>query len=275
MSDSASGSIPNFMLFGDKYAIKIFFDKMQPNKLDTIGLNINEENPNLDYPITHANFVKNNKNLECRFISIDFNKEEKEIELKCKIYKIFQNLKSVRANGFIFLLDGGDLRIPFSIVENQLKSLKSFFDNKELNKRIALCYFNFDENYKLIYDYQKRILSSIFEANLSIEFLKISNKSEDLNNFTNFVVANSSVSEPKSSFLILEDSYLKIVKELSDNIKMSASLIENLKNADEPYLKNDKTSTKLNASDRQRKLVNHSDLVNQNVASIKGKKGRK
>jgi predicted GTPase len=266
MSDSASDSIPNFILFGEKFVLRKFLDiyaiksKFQPSKVDSIALNINEESFNLDSLITQTRFVKNNKYLDCRFISINVTEEAKEFELICKVYNIFQSYKIVRVNGFIFLMDGGDLRMPFSIVENQLKSLKVFFDINELNKRIALCYLNFDDKYKLIYAYQKRILSSIFGENLIIEFSKMSNQSEDWDNFTDFVAANSSVSGPKTLDLNLHDSFLKIIKELSHQITVTGSLIKNLKDGKSP--------TKMDVPDSQKKLVNNSDLVNQNLKSF-------
>ena len=148
--------------------------------------------------------------MDCRFLSIYVDEKAKKNELNCKIYNIFQSLKLTEVNGFIFLIDGGDFRTPFSIVEDQLKSLKAFFDINELNKRIALLFFNFDENYKLIYAYQRQILSSIFGENFSIEFLKISNQYLDWDNFTNFVAFNSGQSEPKSIFINLHYSFLNI-----------------------------------------------------------------
>ena len=268
MAEYASDSIPSFIMLGDKSLNKKFiqhlsaFNSINP-KIDTFKLNTNEgssSNSDSSIQIAKTCFYKSDKNFQCRFICIDNSEESKENDLLVKIYKIFLNLKLDWVNGFIFFIDGSDFITPFSNVENHAKCLKFVFSIKELEKRTALCFFNFHDDYELIYSYQRRILSSIFGENFTFECLKMIK--QDWNKFLDFITSSSNL---KQISLDSKQSYKKILNELTDQINLSTSLIKNLNETEEKDPKYQRTSKISNSFDKKSDLEKRMNIINQNT----------
>ena len=256
MSVYASDSTPVFVLFGDSNLIKKFLSEFFiKSSVDSTSLNITEENStNSDSSIhiVQSRFLKNNKYSECKFVCESIT-NQKEHELLAKIYNCFLDLKLPLINGFILLIDGSDFSMPYSNVENHVKCLKFLFNTKDLNKRIAICYFNFHGDYKLIYTYQKRLLRLIFEENFTFECFNM----KDRDSFLEFFIKCYNM---EHIHLNLNDLRHKIIKELSYQTSVSANLLYNLKeigDADSKYRKSSNKSSHFNVTNSENPLGDH------------------
>ncbi len=240
MSFHESYSTPVFILLGDSNSNKKFLsDFFIKSCADTTSLNITEEkltNSDFSIKIVQSQFLKNNKNFECKFVCVNIT-DEKEHVLFARFYNSFLDSKLHLINGCILLIDGGELSIPYSNVENHIKCLKSLFNTKHLKKRIAICYFNFHDDYKLIYSYQRRLLRLIFEEDFTFECFNM----KDRDNFLEFFVKCYNM---ERIHLNLNDLRNKIIKELSYQTSVSANLLYNLKEIDDADFKYRKSSSK-------------------------------